>query len=185
MVISTVAGQTHVTMRGPETKATRADAPADGEFVGIVFKLGAFMPHLPIKELRDRQDLQLPLGAGRSFWLDGGTWQLPSYDNADTFLDRLIRADMLHYDPVVNEVLRGGTPDFSPRALQYRFLRATGLTQNTIQQIRRAQAAINLLKEGMPIIDAAFELGYVDQPHLTRSLKRFAGETPAKIAAPD
>ena len=36
-------GQTFLTLRGPETKATRADCPSDGEWVGIRFKLGTFM----------------------------------------------------------------------------------------------------------------------------------------------
>ena len=46
MVITTYQGKTTLTVRGPETKATPADCPADAEFFGIVFKLGTFMPHL-------------------------------------------------------------------------------------------------------------------------------------------
>jgi methylphosphotriester-DNA--protein-cysteine methyltransferase len=83
---------------------------------------------------------------------------------------------------VVEAAIRGRTPDVSIRSLQYRFLRATGLTHKTIQQIERARSAVSLLERGIPISDTAFELGYFDQAHLTNSLKRFIGRTPAQIA---
>ena len=70
----------------------------------------------------------------------------------------------------------------SIRSLQYRFLRATGLTHKTIQQIERASSAVSLLERGTSISETAFELGYFDQAHLTNSLKRLIGRTPAQIA---
>jgi AraC-like DNA-binding protein len=42
---------------------------------------------------------------------------------------------------------------------------------------------VELLHQGKPIIDTAHELGYADQSHLTRSLKRLLGYTPRAIAA--
>lgn len=57
-----------------------------------------------------------------------------------------------------------------------------GLTQGSIRQIERAQQAAALLERGVPILDAVYETGYANQPHLTRSLKRFYGQTPAQIA---
>ncbi len=85
-------------------------------------------------------------------------------------------------DPAVEAALRGHKPDVSVRSLQYRFLRATGLPHKTIRQIERARGAASLLGQGGPISDAALELGYFDQAHLTNSLKRFVGRTPAQIA---
>ena len=38
MVITTFNGKTMITARGPETKASEADFPADAEFFGITFK---------------------------------------------------------------------------------------------------------------------------------------------------
>jgi hypothetical protein len=38
-----------------------------------------------------------------------------------------------------------------------------------------------LLGEGVSILDVVSHLGYFDQAHLTRSLRHFIGETPAKI----
>jgi AraC-like DNA-binding protein len=52
----------------------------------------------------------------------------------------------------------------------------------TIQQIERARSAVSLLERGTPISNTAFELGYFDQAHLSNSLKRFMGRTPAQIA---
>jgi hypothetical protein len=46
MVVTRLRGQTCLTLRGPETKATTADCPAEGEWLGIRFKLGTFMPQL-------------------------------------------------------------------------------------------------------------------------------------------
>ena len=34
---------------------------------------------------------------------------------------------------------------------------------------------------GVPIIDTIYRAGYYDQPHLTRSLKYFIGQTPAQL----
>ena len=69
----------------------------------------------------------------------------------------------------------------SLRAVQYRILRSTGLSQRTIRQIERARYATTLLKHGVSIFDTVYEAGYSDQPHLTRSLKHFIGHTPAEI----
>lgn len=182
MVITTFNGKATVTARGPETKASEADFSADAEFFGIIFKLGTFMPHLPVRTLLDRQDATLPEASSNSFWLRGSAWELPTFENADVFVDRLIRRGILVRDPVVEAAIRGHTPDMSIRSLQYRFLRTTGLTHKTIQQIERARSAASLLERGAPISDAAFELGYFDQAHMTNSLKRFIGRTPAQIA---
>jgi AraC-like DNA-binding protein len=182
MVITTFNGKTMITARGPETKASEADFPADAEFFGITFKLGTFMPHLPIKTLLDRQDATLPEASSKSFWLHGSAWELPTFENADVFVNRLTHRGILVRDPAVEAAIQGHAPDMSIRSLQYRFLRATGLTHKTIQQIERARFAVSLLEQGTPISDTAFALGYFDQAHLTNSLKRFVGRTPVQIA---
>jgi AraC-like DNA-binding protein len=182
LAIATIEGRTTITARGPETVASEADYAADAEFFGIVFKLGAFMPHLPVRTLLDRQDATLPEASGRSFWLHGSAWELPTFENADAFVDRLVRQGILVRDPVVEAAMREDAPYLSARSLQYRFLRATGLPQKTVRQIERARSAVSLLERGAPIPDVAFDLGYFDQAHLTNSLKRFLGETPGRIS---
>ncbi|MCC6803455.1 MAG: helix-turn-helix transcriptional regulator [Anaerolineae bacterium] len=182
MVVTRYQGKTSFTVRGPETRATEANYPADTEFFGIIFRLGTFLPHLPTKMIMDRRDLTLPEASSGSFWLQGSAWQFPDFDNADTFVNRLVRTGVLAHDPVIDAVLDGSPYPLSARAVQYRFLQATGLTYNTIQQIERARRAITLLRRGWSILDTIAEAGYYDQPHLTRAMKRYAGETPAKIA---
>jgi methylphosphotriester-DNA--protein-cysteine methyltransferase len=110
------------------------------------------------------------------------SWEFPTYENADTFVNRLVRAGLLVRDPLVDEVMRDYPLDLSPRALQYRFRRATGLTHKTVQQIQRARQAATLLEQGCPLLDTAYQLGYFDQSHLTNSLRRYIGQTPAQIS---
>lgn len=181
LVVTKYRGKTTITLRGPATRATPAFCPADAEFFGIQFRSGAFMPNLPAKLVMDRHDVNLPEATSKSFWLNGSAWQYPDYENADTFVDRLVHDSLLVYDPVVGEVLRGQPVEMSLRTVQRRFLQATGLTHNTIYQINRAQYATTLLKQGVSILDTVDQAGYFDQPHLTRSLKHFIGLTPAQI----
>ena len=140
------------------------------------------MPHLPPGIVADRNDVHLPTGAGKSFWLYGSTWEYPTFDNVEPFITRLMRTDMLVQDHVVTAALRGQTAGLTPRATQKRFLRATGISHNTFRQIERANEAARMLQQGTSILDTVYHLGYFDQPHLTRSLKRFMGQTPAQIA---
>jgi helix-turn-helix protein len=182
MVMMRHQGQRTLTVRGPEMKATPAEVPADAEWLGITFKLGTFMPDFLPGSLLDRQDVNLPEATGTSFWLCGSTWEFPTYENAEAFVDRLVRAELLVRDPLVEDVLHEAPLDLSPRALQYRFRRATGLTRKAVQQIQRAWQATALLEQGCPILDTAYQLGYFDQSHLTNSLRRYMGQTPAQIS---
>lgn len=182
MVVTKYHGKTTLTVRGPETIATPADVNwTDAEYFGIVFKLGVYMPHLPPEKVRDRKDMTLPEATNQSFWLLGMAWQLPTYENADTFVNRLVREGLLVREPVVEAALQGHVKDLSLRSVQRRFLRATGVTHNTVYQIERARQALALLQQGVPILDTVDQLGYADQPHLTRALKRYIGQTPAQI----
>lgn len=185
IVVTRHEGQIMVAVRGPETKATPAIVPADFECIGIVFKLGTFMPTLLPSNLLDRRDAYLPIANNQSFWLDSATWEVPNFENADVFVERLIREGLLTYDPVVGDVLQGHPQAYSPRALQYRFARATGLSQKVIQQIDRAKRAAAMLQSGTPILDTVLETGYFDQSHLTNALKRFFGKTPTQITQPN
>lgn len=183
LVVTQYKGRTTFTVRGPETWASRADFPAEAEFFGIVLKPGTFMPHLPARVLLNRNDVTLPEATNQSFWLLGSAWSIPSFENADTFINRLVRDGLLVRDPIVESVLQGHPQELSLRALQYRFRLATGLTHKVIQQIERAKRAAALIESGMSILDVVYEAGYFDQPHLTRALKRFVGQTPAQLVS--
>ena len=181
LVVTKLCGKVALTVRGPETKAAPlGDCPADGEWLGIRLKPGAFLPHLPARTLVDAT-VTLPEARSNSFWLGGSTWQFPDYDNADTFVDWLVRGGLLLREPIVGAALQDQRKGLSTTTIQRRFLRATGVTQSTARQIERARSATLLLQQGVSILDTTFEAGYFDQPHLTRSLKHFIGQTPAQI----
>ena len=181
LVVSRLGGKITVTVRGPETRATpMGDCPGDGEWLGILLKLGTFLPHLPTATLVDT-GVDLPIVSRTSFSLFGSVWQLPDYDNADTFVEWLVRKGELARDPVVDAALQGHPKDRDPSTMQRHFRRSTGLTQSAVRQIERARYATHLLQQGVSILDTVLEAGYFDQPHLTRSLIYLIGQTPAQI----
>lgn len=182
MVVSRYEGRTSLTVRGPETRVSDAQCPADGEWFAMRFRLGTFMPKLPPGALRDRNDLTLPDASSRAFWLDGSALEYPSFENADTFVARLVRDGVIAVDARVTNVLRAHADGTHLRTAQRHFLKATGMTHNTIRQIERARHATLLLREGTSILDVVGEAGYYDQAHLTRSLRHFVGQTPAEVA---
>ena len=180
MVLVRLAGNVRVVVVGPWTTAGVVSWTEGAELLWIKFKLGTWMPHLPAENLMDRETL-LPGAARQSFWLGGSAWQFPDYENVDTFVDRLVRDDVLVRDAVVSATLQAQASETPPRTVRHRFLRTTGLTQSHIRQVDRAGRAAALLGQGVSIPDTMYDLGYFDQPHLTRSLKRFVGMTPAQI----
>ena len=119
MVVTRQRGAARLTVRGPETKATTVPIPEDAEFFGIQFSVGTFMPTLRPGQLVDRA-LTLPQATSTSFWLNGSAWELPGPDNADAFVDRLVRAGLLVHDPVASEALRGGVDGLSRRSVERR-----------------------------------------------------------------
>ncbi|MEZ4732979.1 MAG: helix-turn-helix transcriptional regulator [Caldilineaceae bacterium] len=180
MVFVREQGNIHPLVVGPLTTAGVASWQAAAEILWIKFKPGVFMPHLSFDHLLDRETA-LPGGTGQSFWLKSQTWELPTYENVETFIHQLVQDEILVYDPVVNLVLNEQPHDLAPRTVRHRFQRATGVTQKQIQQVARAQQAVALLQQGVSILDTVYAAGYYDQPHLTRALRQWVGYTPAQI----
>ena len=181
MVVTRQEEGAWLTVRGPETRATTAPVPTNAEFFGIQFSHGTFMPDLDPRRLVDGS-LTLPATSPGSFWLDGSAWELPGPGNADVFVERLVHAGLLVHDPIVAAAVHDDVVELSTRTLERRVMRATGLTRGLIRQIQRAERAVELLGRGVPALEVARLAGFVDQPHLTRSLKRFVGQTPSQIA---
>jgi len=111
-VVGRLEGKVAMTVRGPETRATsQGDCPSDGERLGILLKMGTFLPHLPTRTLVDT-GVNLPTASRNSFWLSGSVWQFPDYDNADAdtlFLGEVTYKIMATYWP---------TADTNPEAFQ-------------------------------------------------------------------
>src|SRR5262245_37218404 len=101
MVVSKWRGHISISVHGPETGATRKEFPAEGEWLGIAFKLGTYVPAMLPGSLIDGH-LFLPDSSGRSFSLGHSAWQFPTFENADTFVDQLVRAGILVHEPITN-----------------------------------------------------------------------------------
>ncbi|HKD75977.1 MAG TPA: helix-turn-helix domain-containing protein [Ktedonobacterales bacterium] len=175
------SGIAQIYIEGPITRAKPKLHGEGTEWIAIKFKLGAFLPHLPIIDLVNGAEI-LSEATTTSFRLHGSRWQFPGFDDVEMLVDRLVRDDALFYDPVVDAALHGQPQELSSRTLRRRFLLATGLTRKVHEQIERAQQAAALLEQGVPIGNAAFQVGYADQSHMARSLKLYYGQTPAQIA---
>ncbi|MBO3749964.1 AraC family transcriptional regulator [Streptosporangiaceae bacterium NEAU-GS5] len=185
LAVWTYCGQVHVAVRGPETRPSTVTVTPEASSFGIVFAHGAAMPHLPVSRLVDSAVLA-PHVTSDALVLRGEEWELPSFDNAEDFVNRLVGAGILVRDPLVTDVVAGDdAPRLSARSVQRRVMAATGLTQGAIHQIERARQAVLLLGEGVPALEIVHRLGYYDQPHLARSLTRFVGRTATELRHPN
>jgi hypothetical protein len=115
------------------------------------------------------------------FRLAGLDLPLPTFENAEGIAAELLSAGVLRMDPVVTGGL--GIMDYaaSERSLQRHFRNVTGLSQKDFEQIRRAQEAVRLLQTGGRPADVAIAVGYTDQAHMTKSIKRIMGRLPTKV----
>jgi AraC-like DNA-binding protein len=165
----------------PGNRPTPADCPADAEWIGIRLSIGTWLPLYPAATVRDRRDADLPDANRRAFRLDNAAWEYPSFDNAEVLVARLVRAGLLVRDPAVAAALAGDHQAMTRRSAQRHFRQATGLTHRSYRQVERARYAARLLCDGAGIGETVHLAGYYDQAHLTRSLKRLIGQTPARI----
>ncbi len=184
LVVSQVGGQVEVSVHGPESRPVATPLPLEGAWVGIRFRLGVMLQDVPIPDLVDG-GMVLPEASHRSFWWKGGTWERPTYENAEGLVARLAREDLIGREPLVDDALQGVAGPVSLRTLQRRFYLATGQPRRAVRQIEQARRAAVRLREGATPADVTHELGYYDQPHLTRSMRRYLGRTPAELADPE
>ena len=175
------SGAQSIHVRGPETIATTVPIPRASEFLGIEFELGVFAPSLCLAALAN-DGLTVPVLSDRTCAMLGQKMEIPSFETADVFVDRLVRSGLLVCDAAIGQALARQPLSLSDRSLQRRFIRATGQTYGAIRQVARAQRAADLLGQGVSILEVVDREGFSDQAHLTRSLKRFLGKTPRAIA---
>ncbi|WP_127793103.1 helix-turn-helix domain-containing protein [Agromyces sp. LHK192] len=178
-------GVPHAGVLGPETAASTAVITGDSASFGITFEHGTWMPHLPIGPLVDG-GTESPHVTGRRFVLRGAEWEIPDFDTAEQFVDRLVREGVLMRDPLVGDVVRGENSDGpGDRSVQRRVAAATGLTRGAIRQIERARAAAVLLRDGAAPLETVHRTGFYDQAHLARALRRFIGRTATQLRSGD
>jgi hypothetical protein len=176
-----IGGATSVHLRGPATTAVTLSCPADAEYFGVDFRLGAYLPAFAPARLANLADAVLPTLDDGRILLDGRTWELPRPDNVDVFVERLARAGLLVFDPLIEELRQQDGGPLPARTAQSRFVRAVGLSRRTLRVIERARHAARLLRDGSTIAEVVSAAGYYDQPDLTRSLRKQIGHTPAEL----
>src|SRR3990170_1723801 len=171
-----------VHLRGPETTGTSLTCPEGCEFFGVELRLGAYLPLYPPSGLTDLNDALLPILPGNRILLDNRDWEMPTEQNVDVFLGRLVRAGLLIFDPLVDEIRHGERPrGMSERIAQIRFRRAVGISHRKLLSIERAQHTTRLLTAGGSIADAVTAGGYYDQPPLARAMRWATGHTPGEL----
>ena len=172
-------------LSGPSSTTQPVPYRAGNRNVGIKFRPGTFMTHVPASAMLDVTE-PLPMPTDGSFLLAGSEWAMPTFETADDFIAELEQRELLSDDPVVMAALRGEAADGSSiRSVQRHVSSATGLTTGRIRQIERAREAAERLQAGESILDVTHDLGYADQAHLTRDLKRLTGYTPGQTKGRD
>lgn len=177
-----VDGVTTVHLRGPASRATSLTCTEGHTFFGADFRVGAYLKVVQPARLVNMQDTILPTLSDGRILLDGEAWEVPTPDNIDVFIDRLERAGLLTFDPLVEEFRYGGAVPVAERTAQSRFIRTVGLSRRKLRLIERTRHAARRLRSGAAIMDVVVEAGFYDQPHLTRAVRQLIGHTPAELA---
>jgi AraC-like DNA-binding protein len=170
-------GKPRVLLCGPCSKTTDVPYSAGNKNFGMRFKPGVIFTDIPVREMAN-VTLPLPMPTEDTFMLQGITWKLPTYENVEEFVAGLVGHGLLRLDPVVRDVLEGRAVNMTARSIQRHFAMTIGLSPRQVRQIESARKAVELLLQGRPLPDVAYELDYADLPHMIRMLKRFTGFTP-------
>jgi hypothetical protein len=179
MIFTRSATTSRVLLSGPSSRPTPVPYQMGNRNVGVRFTQGTFFTHVDPHSMCDRT-VALPMPDVERFELAGRMWPMPDYDGIDEFLAGFDAIGLLAHDSVIDAVLHGVDPPLSPRSVQRHFTRITGLSPQHVRQIARAREAVARLRTGEAIADVAYELGYADQSHLSRDVKRLTGYTPAE-----
>ncbi len=171
-----------VHLHGPETMGTSMTCQEGWEFFGVELRLGTYLPLYPPFGLTDHKDALLPVLPGDRILLDNREWEMPTEQNVDVFVSRLVRAGLLIFDPLVDEIRHGERPrGMSERIAQIRFRRSVGVSQRKLVSIEQARHAAQLLTAGSSIADVVTACGYYDDPQLARAMRWATGHTPGEL----
>ena len=166
---------------GPSLTTRELDVQAGDHNWGVEFLAHVFLRRVPkldvLGEMRP-----LPTD-GRFFELGGVRFPVPSYDRMEVLVEAMVGQGVLTGSPELARALTGEDAGYSERQLQRRFSAEVGLGRKQVAQLQRARRAYALLQTGRSLAEAASEVGYADQAHMTRSFRLIAGRTPAAILA--
>lgn len=167
-------GSRRMMLAGQQTKYVNVPYVAGSSAVVISFTASAYLAGFKGDELVDAT-LMLPSDDLGRFILLDHAFDFPEYDTAEELVVSMVGAGILKQDDVVASVLEGHPKAMSSRTMQRHFHQVTGMSRKTLDKIRRAQDAVKMLQAGTVTADVAAEVGYADQPHLTKDLKKIMG----------
>ena len=170
-----------VVQTGQIAAPLQAEHQAGDEMLVVAFKPEVYLPRLPGQQTFQR-GVSRPVERDRSFWIDSDRLEVPSFDNVEQLVAAMARKGLIERDLVVARALQGASLRLDERSIQRHFAAVTGLSFKGFQQIARAREAARLLLSGRSPAQVAAELAFTDQSHLTHSLKRLLGQTPAQLA---
>lgn len=172
-------GSKHMMITGQATKPMDVPYQKDTSSVVISFARGAYIPAYAGK-LVDSFEI-LPNADAGHFILCDKTFGFPSYESAEQLVEALIETDLLFADPVIYSADESSSWAASKRSHQRHFAERTGMSEKSFKQIERAKSAVRQLQGGKTPRDVAADVGYSDQPHLARSLKKIMGVRPSDV----
>jgi hypothetical protein len=166
---------TYITVAGPRTSPRSIPLAAGSTCMTIRLKTGVCIKSIPTHKLTDTF-FTIQVDPQSRFQLGEAYLHTPDFDHAESFIDLLNELGILEYSVAGNHVSHASS---RTRARQTK--RATGLSPYQLYQLQRIHQALRLLKQGMPAVQVATELAFVDQPHLVRASKQFFGRTPRDL----
>jgi len=182
LVIVDGPGSDRVLLAGPKSTSGSFVHPGDLAGIWVQMRLGVYLPGMRMGDLVDAE-VTLSERGRRTFDLLGTRVEIPTDENVEAMVQRLVRDDVLAFDPLVAKVLAGNATRTPERTLRHRMRLVTGQPRQRIGQVERAKHGAALIAAGMPLAAAAASAGYTDQPHMTRSMKRWLGVTPGQARA--
>jgi methylphosphotriester-DNA--protein-cysteine methyltransferase len=118
----------------------------------------------------------LPADSNGQFEFEGTLLQFPDYNNAEQLIEQMYDLRYISGKAVEAQELpkQGMSSKGNSRFVKH----STGLSPYKLHQLQRMAEAFRLLRQGMPAAAVASELGFADQAHLHRAVKKFLGHTP-------
>jgi hypothetical protein len=172
-------GQPTLFLSGQATEPVDVPYRAGEHSVVISFAAHAYLA--TDKEVRTGASIRLLPVEGEVFRLDGVELPLPRFDNAEQLAEMMVAANLLQSNELVAKAFTEKPKAASKRSVQQHFKQTTGITQKDFQLIRRAQEAVRRLKRGDNAASVAADLGYSDQPHMIKSIKKIMGHLPSNL----
>jgi hypothetical protein len=173
-------GVTRLLLSGPTSKVYAEPFEIGNEALTIRLRTGIYLPFATGVRLTD-VEMFLPSANSKRFWLHSHSIAFPSFDNAEVFTEHLARMNLLSRSVPLESALQNRSSPGTIRTMQRHCQAITGLTMSRIRQIKRAEAARNLLITNYSLTQIAYDVGYSNPGHMTNAFKYFFGRTPSTL----